>query len=76
MGIGYALSDFGIFAVMNILRLKYFTGAFAMMIAFQIQAQDSIPADVLNSFSFRSIGPATTGGRIADIAVNPANHSE
>ncbi len=34
-------------------------------------------ADVsLGTFRFRSIGPALTSGRIADIAVNPANHSE
>ncbi len=39
-------------------------------------AQDSLSADVLNAFQFRSIGPATTGGRIVDIAVNPNNFSE
>lgn len=30
----------------------------------------------LSSFKFRSVGPALTSGRIADIAVNPNNHSE
>ncbi|MBK9271530.1 MAG: glycosyl hydrolase [Saprospiraceae bacterium] len=30
----------------------------------------------LSALSFRSIGPAVTSGRIADIAVNPNNHDE
>ncbi len=30
----------------------------------------------LNTFKFRSIGPALTSGRIADLAVNPNNNSE
>lgn len=30
----------------------------------------------LSSFKFRSVGPALTSGRIADIAVNPNDHSE
>lgn len=30
----------------------------------------------LSALKFRSIGPAVTSGRIADIAVNPTNHSE
>ncbi|MGE5457530.1 MAG: WD40/YVTN/BNR-like repeat-containing protein, partial [Methanococcaceae archaeon] len=38
------------------------------------------PADSLKNISldlkFRSIGPAVTGGRVIDIAVNPDNHSE
>lgn len=29
-----------------------------------------------NAFRFRNVGPATTSGRIADIAVNPNNHNE
>ncbi len=29
-----------------------------------------------NAFSFRSIGPALTSGRISDFAVNPENHAE
>ncbi|MBL7812602.1 MAG: glycosyl hydrolase [Bacteroidetes bacterium] len=51
----------------------------AAMSAISLQAQtglDSMPADVLSVFSFRNIGPATTSGRIVDIAVNPGNHSE
>jgi photosystem II stability/assembly factor-like uncharacterized protein len=39
-------------------------------------AQDSLSADVLNAFQFRSIGPTTTGGRIIDLAVNPQLNSE
>jgi len=31
---------------------------------------------LVNGLKFRSIGPATTSGRIADFAVNPNNHSE
>ncbi|GAB4249335.1 MAG: hypothetical protein Kow0079_01920 [Vicingaceae bacterium] len=33
-------------------------------------------ASIFNGFRFRSIGPAFTSGRIADIAVNPNNFSE
>ena len=57
-------------------NIKHF--AFLASIAFTslLKAQDSIPAGVLNSLQFRSIGPTVTGGRIVDIAVNPNNHSE
>ena len=37
---------------------------------------DSIPASLLNTMSFRNIGPATTSGRISDIVVNPHDKSE
>ncbi len=37
---------------------------------------DSLKNISLAGLSFRSVGPAITSGRIADIAVNPANHSE
>lgn len=37
------------------------------------QALDTLTID---SLSWRSIGPALTSGRIADIAVNPSNHAE
>jgi photosystem II stability/assembly factor-like uncharacterized protein len=37
---------------------------------------DSIKAGTFAGLSFRSIGPAFTSGRIADFAVNAANHSE
>ncbi|MBS0010115.1 MAG: hypothetical protein KFF49_01810, partial [Bacteroidales bacterium] len=38
--------------------------------------KDPVSEVSLNSFSFRSIGPALTSGRISDIAVNPDNHKE
>lgn len=37
---------------------------------------DSLKNISLSGLSFRSVGPAITSGRIADIAVNPNNHSE
>ena len=40
------------------------------------KAPDSLKNISLAGLSFRSVGPAITSGRIADIAVNPTNHSE
>ncbi len=40
------------------------------------KAADSLKNISLAGLSFRSVGPAITSGRIADIAVNPSNHSE
>lgn len=37
---------------------------------------DSLKNISLSGLKFRSIGPAITGGRVIDIAVNPFNHSE
>jgi photosystem II stability/assembly factor-like uncharacterized protein len=37
---------------------------------------DSLKNTPMSGLSFRSIGPAITGGRIVDIAVNPKNSSE
>ena len=37
---------------------------------------DSLKNISLAGLSFRSIGPAVTGGRVIDIAVNKFNHSE
>ncbi|MFN5890922.1 MAG: VPS10 domain-containing protein [Bacteroidota bacterium] len=37
---------------------------------------DSLLKPILNQVNFRMIGPATTSGRIVDIAVNPLNTSE
>ena len=37
---------------------------------------DSLKNISLSGLSFRSIGPAVTGGRVIDIAVNPFDHSE
>ena len=38
--------------------------------------QDSLKNLSLSGLSFRSIGPAITGGRVVALAVNPFNHSE
>lgn len=40
------------------------------------KAKDPVDQISLRSFSFRSLGPALTSGRISDLAVNPSNHSE
>jgi len=37
---------------------------------------DSLKNISLSGLSFRSIGPAITGGRVVDVTVNPFNHSE
>ncbi|MEJ2617125.1 MAG: hypothetical protein P8Z35_19390, partial [Ignavibacteriaceae bacterium] len=37
---------------------------------------DSLKNIPLSGLSFRSIGPAFTGGRVVALAVNPSNHSE
>ena len=37
---------------------------------------DSLKNISLSALSFRSIGPAVTGGRVVALAVNPINHSE
>ncbi|MBS0012178.1 MAG: hypothetical protein KFF49_12255, partial [Bacteroidales bacterium] len=39
-------------------------------------AKDPLSDVSLNSFKFRSIGPALTSGRLSDLAVKPDNHSE
>ena len=44
--------------------------------AVKASADDSLKNISLSGLSFRSIGPAITGGRIIDIAVNPRNSSE
>lgn len=55
---------------MKLLLLAFLAGA-------SLQAQDSLINKVgLSGLKFREIGPALTSGRIADIAVNPNNHSE
>src|SRR5205085_828556 len=40
------------------------------------EAADALTSSILNGLRFRSIGPAITSGRIADIAVNPNNFNE
>jgi len=42
----------------------------------ETETQDALSKLSLNTFKFRSIGPALTSGRIADLAVNPENSSE
>ncbi|NWF88484.1 MAG: glycosyl hydrolase [Ignavibacteriaceae bacterium] len=51
--------------------------AFAMTSIAQKKSEpDSLKNISLSGLSFRSIGPAVTGGRVIDIAVNPFDHSE
>lgn len=57
-------------ALLLIISLSFFTG----------NAQDEektlLGKTSLSGLKFRSVGPALTSGRIADIAVNPKNHNE
>ena len=41
-----------------------------------LKLKDSLLKEFLNQVNFRQIGPATTSGRIIDLAINPENHSE
>ena len=46
-------------------------------LSLNLSAQKDLSQDVgLSGLSFREVGPALTSGRIADIAVNPNDHSE
>ena len=45
------------------------------LIAQETPKSDSLKNVNLSGLSFRSIGPAVTGGRIIDIAVNPNDYS-
>jgi len=38
--------------------------------------KDVLESSLFSNLKFRSVGPAITSGRIADLAVNPNNHSE
>lgn len=40
------------------------------------ESKDAFQSSLLSNLKFRSVGPAITSGRIADIAVNPNNHNE
>ncbi len=42
----------------------------------ETQIKPSVPTSLFSGISFRSVGPAWASGRIADLAVNPSNHSE
>ncbi|MEO7307313.1 MAG: hypothetical protein ABIR78_07100 [Ferruginibacter sp.] len=58
---------------------KTLLSIFILFISLNVAAQkkpDSLKNISLSGLSFRSVGPAITSGRIADIAVNPKNHSE
>lgn len=62
---------------------RIFSLLLTVFLAFQFsypQKANNSPGDSLKNISldlqFRSIGPAVTGGRVIDIAVNPENHSE
>lgn len=75
---------------MRIFNLKSFIFLLALLIAVpqlyaqkknkksktQTETKDALSQISLNTFKYRSIGPALTSGRIADIAVNPENSSE
>ncbi len=53
-----------------------FAAAFSFCFAQNDSEQESLKNISLTGLSFRSIGPAITGGRTIDIAVNPFDHSE
>ncbi len=40
------------------------------------QVKPSVSSSLYSGLSFRSVGPAWASGRIADLAVNPCDHSE
>lgn len=52
--------------------------SFASIVSYSQSKKEKSDLDKvgLSALKFRSIGPAFTSGRIADIAVNPKNHSE
>lgn len=57
--------------------MKKFLTVLGFIAFFGAQAQDAInKAETYNGLAFRSIGPALTSGRIADIAVNPTDFKE
>ena len=57
--------------------IKKILTVFCLLIGFGAIAQDAITkSETYNGLAFRSIGPALTSGRIADIAVNPNDNKE
>lgn len=42
----------------------------------EVKSKDPFNSTTFSGLKFRNIGPAFTSGRIADLAVNPKNHSE
>jgi photosystem II stability/assembly factor-like uncharacterized protein len=59
------------------MKLKYYWLVAAAFVSLFINAQDAPLKDFSPSaLKWRSVGPALTSGRIADIAINPNDHSE
>lgn len=58
--------------------MKQIIAIVALFVGLNVQAQEqaTINSATVSGLSFRNIGPALTSGRVADIAVNPANTSE
>ncbi len=44
-----------------------------LCLSFSLLAQEKLKEDIYNGLKFRSLGPALTSGRIADIAIHPDN---
>ena len=64
-------------------KLSFSLIAILLVLSINIPAQDkkdsepdSLKNISLNALTFRSIGPAITGGRVVALAVNPNDHSE
>ena len=57
------------------MRSAIFLISFSLL-SLNIFAQDSLADVNLSALQFRELGPALTSGRIADLAVNPHNHSK
>lgn len=65
-------------------RLAFFILVIFLISSFPASAEeegnskkkDLLSSETFSGLKFRSIGPAYTGGRIADFAVNPNNHKE
>src|SRR6056297_1169502 len=50
-----------------------------LCVGFTLLAQDTLPklsSKTVSGLSFRNVGPALTSGRVADIAINPADPNE
>lgn len=50
--------------------------AFLLLNAGTVFTQEKIDESLLSDFTFRSVGPSLTSGRVIDLAVNPENYSE
>jgi photosystem II stability/assembly factor-like uncharacterized protein len=67
---------------MKIKWVLVFVFCFLMTISVQAKITDNkadkdlLSSDILSGLKFRNIGPALSSGRIADITVNPLDHSE